>query len=298
MVIERALEKMRKAALTAGRPAEVATAHAHPVQHVERRRSPSTHAEPPVLAKPPFKQLLINHSVALENRVLLPDAPEEPTKGAAAASYRMLRTRFLQRLRTNRWTSLAITSPGAGEGKSVTAINLALSIAREKSCDVFLLDLDMRNPSVCRYLGVEPERELQSYLLGMGNAADVMFSIGVDNLYIAGNITPSNQASELIANNRLGELMVYLRGISQNPVIIIDVPPLLVTDEALLVAPQVDATALVVAEGRTRRDSLARARQLLAEFSFAGVILNCSSDNYGADSYGYGYAYRYGDSKA
>jgi protein-tyrosine kinase len=294
MVIERALEKMRQSA--AATPAQVAPL-AHPMNAaVERRRDAPSEVR--VVAKPSFKRLPIDRKIAEECRILLPDTAEGATS-AAAASYRMLRTRFLQRLRSNHWTSLAITSPGAGEGKSVTALNLALSIARDKSCDVFLLDLDMRNPSICRYLGAQPERELLSYFAGIGDPADALFSIGVDNLAIGGSVTPSAQASELIANPRLTELLGYIRGIAANPVVIVDVPPLLVTDEALLVAPRVDATALVVAEGRTRRDSLARARQLLADFTFAGVILNCSSQNYGADSYyGYGYGYRYHDPKA
>jgi succinoglycan biosynthesis transport protein ExoP len=72
--------------------------------------------------------------------------------------------------------------------------------------------------------------------------------------------------------------------------VLIDLPPLLVTDEALLVAPRVDATGLVVAQGRTRRESLSRARQLLNEFTFAGVILNCSTETVETDGY-YGYHY-------
>jgi hypothetical protein len=60
----------------------------------------------------------------------------------------------------------------------------------------------------------------------------------------------------------------------------------------LLVAPRVDATMLVVAEGRTRRDSLLRAKQLLADYTFAGVVLNHSSESFGADSY-YGYGQTY-----
>jgi len=210
----------------------------------------------------------------------------------AGAAYRMLRTRLLQKLRKNRWTTLAITSPGAGEGKSVTTLNLALNLAREKATDVFVLDLDLRNPSLCKFLGVMPPRELVDYFAGNEAPQDCLFSIGLDNLAIAGSTMPSNQASELIATGRLEEMIAYITSISAAPIILVDLPPLLVTDEALLVAPRVDATALVVAEGRTRRDSLARAKQLLADYTFAGVILNRSSESFGADSY-YGYGARY-----
>jgi len=269
--------------------------HTHTVNvQPERRHDSRTETRGGV--KPSFRQIPIDRALAEENRVLLPNLGGAEVS-SAAAGYRMLRTRFLHRLQSNHWVSLAITSPGPAEGKSLTALNLALSMARDKSCDVFLLDLDMRNPSICRYLGAQPERELVQYLSGKGSPADALFSIGVENLTLAGSVMPTDQASELVANPRLGELMGYIRSTAPNPVILIDLPPVLVTDEALLVAPRVDATVLVVSEGRTRRDSLLRAKQLLADFSFAGVILNRASDTFGADSY-YGYGYRYGDTKA
>jgi Mrp family chromosome partitioning ATPase len=246
--------------------------------------------EAPLVEKPAFPVFNVNPATIEANRILMPHIYAGDDGGAAAA-YRILRTRLLQKLRTNRWTSLAITSPGPGEGKSLTCLNLALNLARDKSTEVFLLDLDMRNPSICNYLGVHPAHELTTYFAGEGTPADVLFSIGVGNLAIAGSTLSTEQASELLASGRFEELIAYISTISNNPVVLIDLPPVLVTDEALLVAPRVDATALVVAEGRTRRDSLGRAKLLLADFNSAGIILNCSYERFGADSY-YGYGYR------
>ena len=295
MVIERALEKLRQANSGKSPPPSVAL----PPGIEGERRSAAYHApEPRVVVKPAFPQLEVDTSIAETHRVLLPGT-HVGENTHAAASYRMLRTRLLHRLRGNNWRSMALTSPGAGEGKSLTSLNLALSIARDKTTDVFLLDLDMRNPSICAYLGVRPRHELVRYFSGEGAPADVFFTIGVDNLTLAGHMTATDQASELLTNGRLEELLAYIHSISANAVVLIDLPPLLVTDEALLVAPKVDATALVVTEGRTRRDSLVRARQLLADYTFAGVVLNRSTENFGADSYyGYGYGYRYSQSKA
>jgi Mrp family chromosome partitioning ATPase len=173
-------------------------------------------------------------------------------------------------------------------------LNLALSMARDKSTEVFLIDLDMRNPSICNYLGIRPPRDITSYFAGEGSPASTLFTIGVENLVLAGSSIATDQASELLVSGRFEELIAFISNISSNPIVLIDLPPVLVTDEALLVAPRVDATALVVAEGRTRRDSLGRARQLLADYSFAGVILNRAYERFGADTY-YGYGYR--DSK-
>lgn len=285
MVIERALEKLRQSQQGAGGAARG-----------DSGRSRSSRPAQASASKPVFEQLSVDNGAAEVNRIMLPDVSVGDDAQAAAA-YRIVRTRLMQKLRTNQWRSLAITSPGAGEGKSLTALNLAMSMARDASSEVFLLDLDMRHPSLCRYVGTSPPRELTKYLAGEGAPADVLFALGpIKNLSLAGSVYPSEQASELISSPRLEELLTYIYGIATNPIVLIDLPPILVTDEALLMAPRVDATLLVVGEGRTRRDSLARARQMLAEFAFAGVLLNCSSETFGADSY-YGYGTNYAENK-
>jgi protein-tyrosine kinase len=284
MVIERALEKLREtsAAKTGTRSVEAARR-----KSVARPEARSTAIRLLPVVTPDLE-------AAEARRVLLPDAHGSRDDRTAAA-FRLVRTRLLNAMRNEGWTTLAITSPGPGEGKSLITLNLALSIARERLSDVFLLDLDLRNPSVCGYLGVSPPQELVSYFGGDGTPAGALFTIGIDGLAIAGSTLPTEQASELLASGRLEEMLVYIRSMAASPIILLDLPPLLVTDEALLVAPRVDAVALVVAEGRTRRDTLVRAKQLLSEFTMAGVILNRSSERHGADKY-YGYRYREGDS--
>ena len=162
-------------------------------------------------------------------------------------------------------------------------------MAREGTSDVFLLDLDMRNPSVCRNLGVSPRAEIVDYFMGSTPPAELFFSVGSDGLLVAGGQTNTEAASELVASGKFEALIEYIRSVAFNPVIIIDLPPILVSDEAIVLAPRVDATALIVAEGRTHRDGLLRARQLLDDNTFAGLILNRSSESLGATEY-YGYS--------
>jgi capsular exopolysaccharide synthesis family protein len=226
--------------------------------------------------------------MAIQHRILLPGTPLA-TDGRVAAAYRIIRTRLHNLIQNNSWVSLAVTSPEAGEGKSVTCINLALSFARSASKSVFLIDLDMRNPTVCRYLGIQPPRSVVDYFSGKIEASSVFFGIGADNLAIAGNVTSTDVASELLAGDRLEQLFAYIKSIAPDALIIVDLPPILVTDEALMLAPRVDTTLLVVADGETRRDSLQRARSLLGEFSFGGVILNKSFTVPSRADYYYGY---------
>jgi protein-tyrosine kinase len=301
MVIERALEKLKqaKAANVAGaakvdRSPGSRTADTYVADH-RNMRAPAADLRPPadvpISPRPTFPKLVCDGDAATRNRILLPGTPLA-ADGRVGAAYRMIRARLQNLISTNEWTTLALTSPDAGEGKSVTALNLALSFSRDESRRIFLIDLDMRNPTICKYLGVRPPQSLVDYLTGTCPPQDVFFSIGNDNLAIAGNSETTDQASELLAGNRIDQLFDYIKSIAPNALIIIDQPPLLVTDEALMMAPRVDATALVVADGQTRRDSLQRARQLLADYSFAGVILNKSSESVGKAGYYYGYGPR------
>jgi protein-tyrosine kinase len=96
--------------------------------------------------------------------------------GATADAYRMLRTQVLQRLNENNWNALAITSPGANEGKTLTAINLAISLAQEVTCTVLLVDADLRHPSVHSYFGLSPGKGLSDYLTGNIPLSDLLIN--------------------------------------------------------------------------------------------------------------------------
>jgi len=248
-------------------------------------RTSATH-QTAIDAMPRFPRIDYDPRISAAARILLPPEESSRLNASGAAAYRILRTRFLQRTRTNRWSTIAVTSPGPGEGKSVTALNLAVAVAREGNSSVFLLDLDMRNPKMCEYLGVFPPRDINEFFTGEAAPEDVLFSIGVDNLTLAGTRRPTTEASELLATEHFEELLEYIREIAPEPLILVDLPPLLSTDDAIIVAPKVDAVLLVLAEGKSRRDNAARSLDLLAEFKLAGIVLNRSHSTV-RDYYGY-----------
>jgi Mrp family chromosome partitioning ATPase len=205
----------------------------------------------------------------------------------ADAAYRLLRGRVQQRIRANGWSCIGFTSPGPGEGKTVTTLNLAICIAREKQRPVYLLDLDMRSPSIVDYVGVQPPRSLAGYFSENLPADQVLFSTSIENLVIGGCREAVPNASELLATPQLERLLSHIRRRSPNALIILDLPPVMSTDEALVVAPRTDAMFVVVSEGRTRRDALRRAIDLLGDFTVAGIVLNRSGEDVGGDYYGY-----------
>jgi protein-tyrosine kinase len=240
------------------------------------------------------KRATVDRDQCREQRILLDGA--EDSDAAAVAAYRMLRTRLLQRTRTNKWTTIALTSAGPNDGKTLTAINLALSMAREKSRDIVLLDLDMRKPSVCRTLGVAPPRELRACLEFGDHFKDPFFTIGNENLLIAGTVTPTEHASELLASRNFDALLSAVREGAVNPIVLIDLPPVLLTDDALVVAPKIDAVLVVASEGFTGRTELAKALHVLSEFPIAGVVLNRAAES--TPGYDYGYSAGTADSSA
>jgi Mrp family chromosome partitioning ATPase len=258
-------------------------------QAVSPGRAPSariSHEErvKPDIKLPEFARIDYDARICEENRILVPD-DQGPAKPGAADAYNMLRTRLLQRARANGWSAIAVTSPGPDEGKSVTALNLALSMAREKNSSVFLLDLDLRNPSICRHLGILPRVDIVQFLTGEVAPETIFFTIGVENLVLAGSVLRTEQSTDLLATGRLEQLFTYIRTIAPQPVIIVDLAPVLSTADVLEVAPNVDASLLVVAQGKTRRESLTRAVELLSEYKIAGIVLNRSQEHL-ADYYG------------
>ena len=250
--------------------------------------SPSIEPAERILAQ----ALAVDRRLCAENRVLIDDAGGE--LAAATAAYRMLRTRLLRRARVNGWTTIGVTSATSNDGKSLTVLNLGISLAREGNSEVVLLDLDMRNPSMCQYLGVQPAGHLLDFFEHRAKLADMFFSIGVDNLLLASATVATERASELLAASECDELIQYVREHTANPIVLIDLPPVLVTDDALVVAPKVDALLVVAAEGQTHRADLDKALGLLTEFPIAGLVLNRAIESGATYGYGYGYGYGHG----
>lgn len=290
MSIVDAIEKVKRMK-TAAAALQSQQASARPVASVVPASTPAFEPVPeqtqpvPVIERPELPQMDINVLACAENRIIVPGV-ELRLGQLGAPSFRILRTRLLQQCRTNNWSCLGVTSAGPGEGKSVTSLNLAINIAHAGNHDVFLLDLDMRNPSICRYLGVTPKSDLVDYFKGDAEASELLFRVGIENLSVAGSASTASNASELLATGRLSALLDYIRRISNRPLIVMDLPPVVNTDDALVVAPRVDAMLLVVSEGVTRRDNLERAVGLLAEFTVAGIVMNQSLESLGADYYG------------
>jgi Mrp family chromosome partitioning ATPase len=220
-------------------------------------------------------QVPLNPRALHENRVL----SQGSVGHGAEIAYRMLRTRVMRIMRNSNWTTLGIVASGAGEGKTLTALNLAISIAAEPGQHAVLVDLDLRRPMVNRYLGIPGDQfpNLSDFLEGVTNdVGPLLVSPGIPQLGCVMNSRPLERSSDLLASARGHMLIDGLKLQCPDALIVFDLPPLLATDDALVVAPLVDALLFVVAEGGAKRDEVMAARQLVQEFNVIGTLLNKS----------------------
>ena len=197
---------------------------------------------------------------------------------AATTAYKMLRTQVLQRMATNGWTSLAITSPGPGEGKTLTAINLAISLAREVNHTVLLVDTDLRRPRVSQYFGHIPEYGLCDYLINDRQLPEILFNPGIERLVILPGVNSVSSSSELLSAPKMVRLAEELKTRYPERIVLFDMPPLLAADDLLAFSPNFDAVLLVVNEGKTRKDELRRAMEMLQSVNVIGTVLNQLQD--------------------
>ena len=224
-----------------------------------------------------LKHIGIDWEVLESNRILtLDNKQRHPVQGA----YRMLRTRLMQSMRTNQWRVLGVSSIGENEGKTFTAINLAITIAAEFGQEAVLVDLDLQKPSIYEYIGVDAEdvTGLQEYLESdTTELSELCVNPGIDRLGMLLSSEPLARSSDVLASARGVQLFSELRAtFLQNTMIIVDLPPLLAADDALAVAPMIDALLLVVAEGQAERRDVKEVRYMLESFNVIGTVLNKS----------------------
>jgi capsular exopolysaccharide synthesis family protein len=197
----------------------------------------------------------------------------QQTHGHRAEAYRKIRTslQFVDVDRTHK--VLLVTSSVPAEGKSVTACNLALSLA-EAGRRVLLIDADLRRPRAGRYLGLPSGAGLTSVLLNKSTHEAAVQSWGLTPFWVlaTGAIPPN--PSEMLGSQHMHKLLDELR--AEYDVIIVDAPPVLPVADALAIAPACDGAILVVRYGKTRRDQLAQTTAALrkAEVDVLGTVLN------------------------
>ena len=293
-IVERALEKLQGRA-----PVETpvaATASATAALVTVAAAKPTPRVDPPEIIESAPKAVVRPRLTldldALRLAGLLPPASEE--RGVLADVRRIKRpivSRALDRATDGAGPLgvVVVASAVSGEGKSFTSWNLALSIALEKDASVLLIDADIPKPQISTVLGIRDRPGLIDALLDPALDVEALIhETDRNNLTVLGAGTGSDMATELLASERMAELVATLRAADPNRIILFESPPLLLTTEARELTAIAGQVVLVVRAGETPRQALIDVVGLLGDTERVSLVLN-QVDGRGGDSNYYGY---------
>ena len=186
--------------------------------------------------------------------------------------YRSLRTRLLQAGERQRMRAFVITSAGIGEGKTLTALNLAWLLAQTDGVRALIIDADLRQPCAADYLGIETDCGLSEVLTGETKLLEAIVKLQPSGLHLLPGGAAREDVAELLSGPRFGHLLDDARKMFDY--IIIDAPPLGVFTDANLLINRADAAVLVLRAAKTRYSVVDRLLEQLPRERMLGVVLN------------------------
>jgi capsular exopolysaccharide synthesis family protein len=221
----------------------------------------------------------------LDPQLIAAIAPQAP----AAERYRLLRTRIKRAENGRNIRAIVVTSPAKGDGKSLTAANLALTMAQEFHQRVLLLDGDLRRPSIATLFGIAEGPGLSDVLLGLHDLDRALVHLPDQHLTVLPAGSPAAQPAELLGSAAMRRTLDTLR--SRFDRILIDLPPVAPLADVHVVSPLADGLLMVVRAGITPKPAIERALAGLDMSKVLGLVLNAAGepggDGYGDDGYGY-----------
>jgi non-specific protein-tyrosine kinase len=199
----------------------------------------------------------------------------------ATNQIKILRTQVLKKLEAIGGNSILVTSANPHEGKTFTSINLGVSIAKEFSRTVLIVDADLRKPAKRHadfstdFFSIDVEFGLTDYLKGEADMRDILINPGIDRLTLIPAGRPVDNAPELLNSSRMAEMMMDVKGrYGSERLVIVDGPAMLPFPDAMILAQYVDGVIPVVEMERTPADQLKRMMDILKEARILGTVLN------------------------
>jgi exopolysaccharide/PEP-CTERM locus tyrosine autokinase len=252
--------------------------------------------EPPAVSK----SVELDLQTLATRGFVTPNAPRSRT----ADQFRVIKRPLLSNLkgkgasRTSHGNLIMVTSALAGEGKSYTSINLAMSIAAELDHTVMLVDADVARPSIPGTLGLTPGPGLLDVLQGEEELANVLLRTNLPKLTLLTSGTPHPKATELLASDAMRRLLDDMSTRYADRIVVFDSPPLLLTTEARVLATHMGQIVMVVQADRTLQADVRQALSTIENCPNRFMVLNKARvDTEAKYAYGYGYGYGYGHDK-
>ena len=256
----------------------VSSDHGHDARHIEPGSEAPPAYAPSIEGTPRVTADLDHHLVA----ALAPTS-------LAAEQYRSLRTRLKRAESGRALRTIAITSPNKGDGKSLTAANLALTMAQEFQQRVLLIDCDLRRPSVHRLFGLTEGPGLGDVLMSAAELDRALVALPEYHLTVLPAGLPPSRPAELLGSAAMRRILDTLR--SRFDRILIDVPPVAPLADLHILAPMVDGLLMIVRAGITPKPAIERALAGLDASKVLGLVLNESggetAETYNYEGYGY-----------
>lgn len=215
------------------------------------------------------RTIRLDPRILADNRCVaaLPNAKE-------TESYKVLRTQVLQRMKEKGGNTLMITSATPGEGKTLTAINLACTMAKDFEQTVLLVDCDLRKQDIHGILGIESEKGLIDYLFDCCPISDLIMWPGIEKLTVISGGRIIKDSAELLGSPKMKDLVTDMKNRYPDRYVFFDVPPILAAADALAFMPMVDHVLLVVRAGITPLNDVKRALELIPAEKVLGLVLN------------------------
>jgi protein-tyrosine kinase len=246
---------------------------------------PGLAAEPGVLGRRPEPAVPVDlvqlDPVHLERHRIVTLRQDNPLR----QSFDLLRTQVLQKMQERGWRTIAVTSPSGQSGKTVVAINLALSIAHHPARTALLVDFDLRRPHVAEYLGLPEGATLNEVLTDKAELRSAIVHAGIPGFLVLPTHRKVSGAADVLASDRVGRILGALRDDYPERVIVIDLPPVTAVDDVIALLPRVDCVLLVVGSGSSTKHQIEESRRHLERFNLLGVVVNKVTERVAAGDY-------------
>ncbi len=212
----------------------------------------------------------------LKKKKIYIDAEDKKT-AVAISAYRHLRTSMLKALDKIGGQVLLVTGPTAGVGKTTTAINLAISIARGSQRTAILIDLDLRRPSVHKIFDYHPKFDIIDLLRGKTKLEDILVTPHINRLTLLTGKRSYENSSELLGTKEVMRLILRIKNRYPERIVVIDAPPILGCDDVETMSRYVDA-GLIVVNHDTYKHELLDAMERIRDIKIVGHVINRSKE--------------------
>lgn len=202
-------------------------------------------------------------------------------KDEIADQYKLLRTTLLNRMRHNRYNTVEVTSFKERDGKTLTCVNLAITMAKESRQNVLLVDMDLRRPRIHKVFGIDPEPGLSDYFLNDTPLKDILIHLSIERLTILPAGGHMDNSTEIIGSRRMEALIREIKTRYEDRYIIFDTPALKTCSDPLVLSSYVDAIVLVARAGHTTTKDITSGMAMLKGKNILGIVLNDSETRRG-----------------